>query len=53
MLATPHRGLSSISRVDVAFFQKKEIRKTLHENEWWFVIIDVVAALTDSVNRVI
>ena len=34
----------------IALFQKKEIRKTLHENEWWFVIADVVAALTDSVN---
>ena len=34
----------------IALFQKKEIRKTLHENEWWFVITDVVAALTDSVN---
>ncbi len=34
----------------IALFQRKEIRKTLHENEWWFVITDVVAALTDSVN---
>lgn len=34
----------------VALFQNKEIRKTLHENEWWFVITDVVAVLTDSVN---
>jgi len=34
----------------IALFQKKEIRKTLHQNEWWFVITDVVAALTDSVN---
>ena len=34
----------------IALFQKKEIRKTLHENEWWFVVTDVVAALTDSVN---
>lgn len=33
----------------IALFQKKEIRKTLHDNEWWFVITDVVAALTDSV----
>ena len=32
----------------IALFQKKEIRKTIHENEWWFVIVDVVAALTDS-----
>ncbi len=34
----------------IALFQKKEIRKTLHENEWWFVITDVIAALTDSAN---
>ena len=34
----------------IALFQRKEIRKTLHGNEWWFVITDVVAALTDSVN---
>ena len=34
----------------IALFQKKEIRKTLHENEWWFVVVDVVAALTDSAN---
>jgi DNA-damage-inducible protein D len=34
----------------IALFQKKEIRKTLHADEWWFVIVDVVAALTDSTN---
>ena len=34
----------------IALFQKKEIRKTLHGGEWWFVITDVVAALTDSAN---
>jgi hypothetical protein len=34
----------------LAFFQKKEIRKALHGGEWWFVIADVVAALTDSAN---
>ena len=34
----------------IALFQKKEIRKTLHQNEWWFVITDVVAVLTDSAN---
>jgi len=33
----------------IAIFRKKEIRKTIHKNEWWFVIEDVVAALTDSV----
>lgn len=34
----------------VALFQKKEVRKTIHRNEWWFVVVDVVAVLTDSVN---
>ena len=33
-----------------ALFQKKEIRKTLHADDWWYVIVDVVAALTDSAN---
>ena len=32
----------------IALFQSKEIRKTLHENEWWFVIEDVVLTLIES-----
>ena len=32
----------------IAVFKKKEIRKTIHNNEWWFVINDVIGALTDS-----
>jgi len=32
----------------IALFQGKEIRKTLHNNEWWFSIIDVVEALTGN-----
>ncbi|RJP92400.1 MAG: phage antirepressor protein [Desulfobacteraceae bacterium] len=31
-------------------FKSKQIRRTLHNNEWWFAITDVVAALTDSVD---
>lgn len=34
----------------LAIFKGKEIRRTLHNGEWWFVITDVVSALTDSVN---
>lgn len=34
----------------IALFQRKEIRKTLHGGEWWFVMLDVIAALTDSPN---
>ncbi len=32
----------------IAIFQKNEIRKTIHNNEWWFSISDIVEALTDS-----
>ncbi|MEW6301845.1 MAG: Bro-N domain-containing protein [Verrucomicrobiota bacterium] len=34
----------------IALFQKREIRRTIHNGEWWFVITDVIAALTDSVD---
>jgi hypothetical protein len=34
----------------IAIFRGKEIRKTIHNNEWWFAVEDVVIALTDSVN---
>ncbi len=32
----------------IALFRRKEVRRTIHNNEWWFVIVDVIAALTDS-----
>ena len=32
----------------IAIFRKKEIRKIIHNNEWWFSIIDVVEALTGT-----
>jgi hypothetical protein len=31
-----------------AVFKGKEIRKTMHGNEWWFSIVDVCAILTES-----
>ncbi|MFA6106296.1 MAG: Bro-N domain-containing protein [Patescibacteria group bacterium] len=34
----------------IALFKGKEIRKTIHNNEWWFSVVDVVGVLTDSVN---
>ncbi|MDP3057300.1 MAG: Bro-N domain-containing protein [bacterium] len=33
----------------IAIFQKKEIRKVIYKNEWWFVITDIIVALTDSI----
>lgn len=32
----------------IALFQQKEVRRVIHNNEWWFVISDVVSVLTDS-----
>jgi DNA-damage-inducible protein D len=35
---------------NVALFKGKQIRKIIHNNEWWFVVEDVVLALTDTPN---
>jgi len=32
----------------IAIFKHKSIRKMIYKNEWWFSVIDVVGALTDS-----
>ena len=32
----------------IAIFKDKKIRRTIHENEWWFSVVDVVEALTGS-----
>jgi DNA-damage-inducible protein D len=33
---------------NIAVFRGKEIRKTIHKNEWWFSVVDVIEALTGS-----
>lgn len=35
-------------KTSLALFQEKAIRKIWHNEEWWFVVEDVVAALIDS-----
>ena len=32
----------------IAIFKGTKIRKTIHDGEWWFSVIDVVEALIDS-----
>ena len=34
----------------IAIFKGKQIRKTIYNNEWWFSVVDIIAALTDSDN---
>jgi hypothetical protein len=36
------------NQTKIVLFKNKEIRKTLYNNEWWFMINDVIKALTDS-----
>lgn len=35
-------------KTEIVPWQGKSIRKTLHNNEWWFVVEDLVLAFTDS-----
>jgi DNA-damage-inducible protein D len=35
---------------NIAVFKGKEIRKTIHKDEWWFSIVDVCAVLTGSID---
>ncbi len=35
----------------MAVFRSKEIRKTIHNNEWWFSVADVVEVLQESRKR--
>jgi len=39
-----------MSATKIAVFKNQEIRKTIHNNEWWFSVVDVVKVLTDSAN---
>jgi prophage antirepressor-like protein len=32
----------------IVVFESRKIRRILHNDEWWFVVVDVVSALTDS-----
>ena len=34
----------------IAIFKGLEIRKTLHNDEWWFVVSDIIQILIDSKN---
>jgi len=38
--------MESITKI--AIFKKKRVRKTIYQDEWWFSVVDVIEALTDS-----
>jgi len=37
-----------VTTTKIAVFQKKEIRKIIYKNGWWFSVIDIVKALTGT-----
>jgi len=43
-------GNELIPTTKIVVFRGRKIRKTLHKNEWFFSVVDVVAALTESDN---
>lgn len=43
-------GDKTDSDKSLAVFEGKKIRRIWHNDEWWFVIEDIVAALTDSID---
>ena len=45
-IGKPSKGDGMESQI--AVFRGKEIRKTIHNNEWWFSIVDVIGVLTGS-----
>jgi hypothetical protein len=46
----PQEEATTIDTTKIALFKGKSIRKVLHQGEWWFSVVDVVEALTESVN---
>jgi prophage antirepressor-like protein len=35
---------------EMTLFEERPVRRVFHEQEWWFVVSDIIAALTDSAN---
>ncbi|KKT45822.1 MAG: Prophage antirepressor, partial [Candidatus Gottesmanbacteria bacterium GW2011_GWA2_44_17] len=38
----------TVQTTKIAIFRNRKIRKSIHKNEWWFVVEDVILALIDS-----
>ncbi len=41
---------NQLSTTKIALFKGKKIRKTIHNNEWWFSVVDVAQVLTDQLD---
>jgi len=54
LIAVPYerrlRGSGDLFMSEMALFEERPVRRVFHEEEWWFVVSDIVGALTDSPN---
>ena len=47
------KGILGVLRMEsnkMVVFQSKQVRRVWHEEQWYFSVVDVVEALTDSAN---
>ena len=49
-LGAEESGIVVEGETQIVMFKKEEIRKIFHDGEWWFAVIDVVGAITQSSN---
>ena len=47
---TKEIGEGNIASTKIAVFKGKKVRKTIHNNEWWFSVVDIVGVLSESEN---
>ena len=42
------KEIDNVMKTKLAIFQQKKIRRTIHNNEWWFSVVDICSVLTES-----
>ena len=40
---------TTIITTKIAIFKGKQVRRTIYKNEWYFAVVDIIEALTDSI----
>src|SRR3990167_8844332 len=42
--------IGDVEATKIAVFKGKKVRRIIFGNEWWFSVVDIIEALTDSAN---
>src|SRR3989344_9559471 len=42
------KGINTLESTKITLFKGRGVRKTLYKNEWWFSVVDVIEAVTES-----